>query len=169
MLLSFVYGLIGIILLTAFCVIGAFLAPQEAYWFMTPYAKNILEESGIDRKFTRKSAVRLTVLIVITGGLFVWTIITAGRQGVTSGMNFWQLSLRFLIFFWMVSIFDAVVLDWWMFTKTKLFGIWLKAQTGKEPKVWTVDPQWDGKEIHKLLLEIAASALLAWLFLKVMK
>jgi hypothetical protein len=56
-----------------------------------------------------------------------------------------------------------------LFTKTKLFGIWLRAQTGKEPKVWSVDPQWDGKEIHKLLLEIAASALLAWLFLKVMK
>ena len=169
MLLSFLYGLIGIVLLTAFCVIGAFIAPQEAYWFMTPYAKSILEKSGIDRKFTRKSAVRITALIVIIGVLFVWTIISAGRQGVTSGMNFWQLSLRFLIFFWMVSIFDAVVLDWWMFTKTKLFGVWLRVQTGNEPKVWSVDPQWDGKEIHKLLLEIVASAILAWIFLKVMK
>lgn len=169
MLLSFLYGLIGIVLLTAFCVIGAFIAPQEAYWFMTPYAKGILEESGIDRKFTRKSAVRITALIVITGGLFVWTIISAGRQGVTSGMNFWQLSLRFLIFFWMVSIFDAVVLDWWMFTRTKMFGVWLRIQTGNEPKVWSIDPQWDGKEIHKLLLEVVVSAILAWIFLKVMK
>ena len=169
MLLSFLYGIIGIILLTAFCVIGAFIAPQEAYWFMTPYAKSILEESGIDRKFTRKSAVRITILIVIVGILFIWTIISAGRRGVTSGMSFWQLSMRFLIFFWMVSIFDAVVLDWWMFTKTKLFGVWLKVQTGNEPKVWKVDPQWDGKEIHKLLLEVVVSAALAWIFLKVLK
>ena len=77
MLLSFLYGLIGIVLLTAFCVIGAFIAPQEAYWFMTPYAKNILEESGIDKKFTRKSAVRITLLIVIICVLFVWTTVTS--------------------------------------------------------------------------------------------
>ncbi len=169
MLFSFLYGLIGIVLLTAFCVIGAFIAPQVAYWFMTPYAKSILEQSGIERKFSRKSAVRLTVLIVIISVLFLWTIISAGRQGVTSGMSFWQLGLRFLLFFWMVSIFDAVVLDWWMFTKTKMFGVWLRVQTGNEPKVSKVDPQWDGKEIHKLLLEIVVSAALAWVFLKVMK
>lgn len=35
MLLSVLLGLIGIALLTAFCLIGAFLVPQNAYWFMT--------------------------------------------------------------------------------------------------------------------------------------
>ena len=39
MLLSFLYGLIGIIILTSFCVIGAFITPPMAYWFMTPKAK----------------------------------------------------------------------------------------------------------------------------------
>ena len=82
-------------------------------------------------------------------------------------MDFWQLMLRFVIFFWMISIFDAVVLDWWMFTKTRGFGILIKQKTGKEPTVWSVEPQWDGKEIHKLIIEVAVSALLAWAFLKI--
>ena len=82
-------------------------------------------------------------------------------------MNLLQLSVRYLIIFWMTSIFDAVILDWWMFTRTKLFGIWLQKQTGTVPMEWSVDPQWDGKEIHKLLLEIVASVALAWISLKV--
>ena len=82
-------------------------------------------------------------------------------------MDFWQLGFRFLILFWMTSIFDAVVLDWWMFTRTDLFGIWLKKKTGRTPEVWRVDPQWDGKEIHKLIIEVFVSAILAWIFLKV--
>ena len=47
MLLNFLYGLIGIILLTAFCLIGAFSAPQIAYWCMTPKAKALLEEHWV--------------------------------------------------------------------------------------------------------------------------
>ena len=167
MLLSFVYGLIGIILLTAFCLIGAFSAPQVAYWCMTPSAKKLLEEHGISRKFSLKGKISLTVLTTIIIVLYVLTIISAGKQGMTSGMNFRQLMLRFVIFFWMISIFDAVVLDWWMFTKTKIFGILIKQKTGKTPAVWSVEPQWDGKEIHKLIIEVAVSALLAWIFMKV--
>ena len=58
---------------------------------------------------------------------------------MASGMDFWQLGFRFLILFWMTSIFDAVVLDWWMFTRTDLFGIWLMmyddpVHTGKFPR-----------------------------------
>ena len=167
MLLSFVYGLIGVILLTAFCLIGAFSAPQVAYWCMTPSAKKLLEEHGISRKFSLKGKVSLAMLTAIICVLYVLTIISAGKQGVTSGMNFRQLMLRFVIFFWMISIFDAVVLDWWMFTKTRIFGILIKQKTGKTPKVWSVEPQWDGKEIHKLIIEVAVSALLAWIFMKV--
>ena len=87
-------------------------------------------------------------------------------QGVKSGMNLWRLSLRFLIFFWMLSIYDAVVLDWWMFSKTDMFGIWMEKQTGKISPVMRVEPQWDGKEIHKLIGEIILSIVLAWIFLK---
>ena len=166
MLLSILYGLIGIAILTAFCIIGAFIAPPMAYWFMTPKAKRIMEESGISKKFTKKQAASLTVLIVIACVLFLWLIVYAGKQGVTDGMTLLQLSIRYLIVFWMTSIFDAAVLDWWMFTRTRLFGVWLQKQTGTAPAVWSVDPQWDGKEIHKLLLEIAASVLLAWICLK---
>lgn len=166
MLLSVLYGLIGIMLLTAFCLIGAFLVPQNAYWFMTPKAVSVLEEAGIDRKFRLKDKIIIGFLIAVTGIGFILTVIFAGKQGVACGMDCLQLSLRFVIFFWMVSIFDAIVLDWWMFTKTDMFGFWLKAKTGKEPKVWRVDPQWDGKEIHKLVLEVVASMILAWIFLK---
>lgn len=166
MLLNFVYGLIGIVLLTAYCLIGAFAAPPMAYWFMTPKAKSILEESGISRKFSLKEAISLTILIIVVCVLFLWLIINAGMQGASSGMSLLQLSLRYLILFWMTSVFDAVVLDWWMFTRTKLFGIWLQKQTGNAPLAWSVDPQWDGKEIYKLLLEILASVALAWIFLK---
>ncbi|MCR4760144.1 MAG: hypothetical protein K5705_07760 [Oscillospiraceae bacterium] len=167
LLLNFVYGLIGIILLTAFCLIGAFSAPQVAYWCMTPKAKKLLEEYGISRKFSLKGKILLAILTVIIGILYVITIVCAGKQGVASGMDFWQLALRFVIFFWMISIFDAVALDWWMFTKTKIFGILIKMKTGKTPAVWSVEPQWDGKEIHRLIIEVIVSAVLAWLFLKV--
>ena len=166
MLLNFVYGLIGIILLTSFCLIGAFSAPQVAYWCMTQSAKKLLEEHGISRKFSKKGKISLALLTVIISVLYVITIVYAGKQGVSSGMNFRQLTLRFVIFFWMISIFDAVVLDWWMFTRTKIFGILIKQKTGKEPTVWSVEPQWDGKEIHKLIIEVAVSALLSWFFLK---
>ena len=167
MLLSFLYGLIGVVLLTAFCLIGAFSAPQVAYWCMTPSAKKLLEEHGISHKFSLKGKISLAVLTSVIGVLYAVTIISAGKQGVNSGMNFWQLTLRFVIFFWMISIFDAVVLDWWMFTKTKIFGILIRKETGKDPTVWSVEPQWDGKEMYKLIAEIAVSALLAWIFLKV--
>ena len=60
---------------------------------------------------------------------------------------------------------DAVVLDWWMFTKTRIFGILIRQKTGKTPTVWSVEPQWDGKEIPKLITEVAVSAVLAWIFL----
>ena len=169
MLLNFLYGLIGIILLTAFCLISAFSAPQVAYWCMTPKAKALLEEHGISRKFTLKGKISLTVLTAIIGVLYIVTIISAGKQGVVSGMSFGQLTLRFVIFFWMISIFDAVVLDWWMFTKTKIFGILIKQKTGRTPTVWSVEPQWDGKEIPKLLIEVAVSAVLALIFLKIFK
>ena len=169
MLLSFLYGLIGIILLTAYCLIGAFAVPQIAYWTMTPNAQKLLEEYGISRKFNLKGKISFAILTAVICALYLITIISAGKQGVNSGMNFWQLSIRFVIFFWMISIFDAVVLDWWMFTKTRIFGILLKQKTGKTPSVWSVEPQWDGKEIHKLIIEVFVSAALAWILLKVMK
>ena len=61
----------------------------------------------------------------------------------------------------------TVVLDWWMFTKTDIFGILIKKKTGKTPDVWRVEPQWDGKEIYKLMIEVVASAILAWIFMKI--
>ena len=120
MLLSLLYGLIGILLLTAFCLAGAFLVPQDAYWFMTPSAVEQLEKYGIPRELI-----------------------------------------------WMTSIFDAIVLDWWMFTKTDIFGILIKTKTGKTPDVMRVDPQWDGYEVHKLIVEIVISVILALIFIKV--
>ena len=152
MLLSVLFGLIGIALLTAFCLIGAFLVPQNAYWFMTPKAIKILEESGVGRKFSLRDKIILSILMAITGGGMIATIILAGKQGVASGMSFVELSLRFVIFFW---------------TKTDMFGRWLKKKTGKAPMAWRVDPQWDGKEIHKLIIEAVVSMALAWIFLKV--
>ena len=47
---DFLFGFIGIITLTAFCLPGAFLVPQIAYWFMTPYACGLLEQYGIKKK-----------------------------------------------------------------------------------------------------------------------
>lgn len=44
------YGIIGIFILTAYCIPGAFLVPKIAYWVMTPYAIELLEKSGIERK-----------------------------------------------------------------------------------------------------------------------
>lgn len=167
MLLSFLYGLIGIVLLVAFCLIGAFLVPQNAYWFMTPKAKELLEKYGVPRELKLKDKIIIGLLALITGSGFIVTIIVAGKQGVASGMNFWQIALRFVIFFWMVSIFDAIVLDWWMFTKTDIFGVLIEKKTGKEPDVRRVEPQWDGKEIHKLVIEVVVSAILAWIFIKV--
>ena len=123
MLLNFVYGLIGVALLTAFCLIVPYVAPQAAYWTMTPKVKELMEKSGVSKKLEGKNVIGLIILsVVIFFGAAV-VIICAGKQGVESGMNLFQLSVRFVIFWWMVSIFDAVVLDWWMFTKTKVFGI----------------------------------------------
>ena len=163
---DFLFGFIGIIVLTAFCLPGAFMVPSIAYWFMTPYACGILKEYGIKKKMSRKDIVKIALLITVAGVLFIATVFIAGIQGVNSGMGLWRLSLRFLIFFWMVSIFDAVVLDWWMFTKTDIFGVLIKKKTGKTPEVTRVDPQWDGKEFLKLALEVVISVVLAWLFIK---
>lgn len=167
MLLSLLYGLIGILLLTAFCLAGAFLVPQDAYWFMTPSAVEQLEKYGIPRELKLKDKIIIGTLMLIVGAGYIATIIIAGKQGIDSGMNFWQLSLRFVIIFWMTSIFDAVVLDWWMFTKTDIFGILIKTKTGKTPDVMRVDPQWDGYEIHKLIGEVVISVIVALIFIKV--
>jgi len=129
--------------------------------------KKLLEEHGISRKFSRNGKISLAVLTVIIGVLYIITIISAGRQGVAAGMDFRQLTFRFVIFFWMISIFDAVVLDWWMFTRTRIFGILIRQKTGRTPAVWSVEPQWDGKEIPKLIIEVAFSAVLAWFFLRI--
>ena len=169
MLLSFIYGLIGIVLLTAFCLPGAFLVPQNAYWFMTPSAVEQLEKNGIPRELKLKDKIIISSLMLIVGVGYIVTIIIAGKQGVSSGMNLWQLSLRFVIIFCMTSIFDAVVLDWWMFTKTDIFGILIKKKTGKTPDVMRVDPQWDGYEIHKLIGEVVISVIIALIFIKVCK
>ena len=169
MLFSFLYGLIGIVLLTAFCLPGAFLVPQDAYWFMTPSAVEQLEKYGIPRELKLKDKIIIASLILIVGAGYIATIIIAGRQGVYSGMNLWQLSLRFTIIFWMTSIFDAIVLDWWMFTKTDIFGILIKTKTGKTPDVMRVDPQWDGYEIPKLIGEVVISVIIAFIFMKVCK
>lgn len=163
---DFLFGFIGILTLTAFCLPGAFLVPQIAYWFMTPYARGLLEQYGIKKKMNRRDIVVITLLMVIAGAVLISTIFFAGIQGVNAGMGLLRLSLRFLIFFWMVSIFDAVVLDWWMFTKTDIFGVLIKKKTGKKPDVMRVDPQWDGKEFSKLALEIVVSVVLAWLFIR---
>ena len=37
MFIDFLYGIIGIFILTAYCIPGAFLVPKIAYWVMTPY------------------------------------------------------------------------------------------------------------------------------------
>ena len=166
MLLDFLFGIVGIVILTAYCLPGAFMVPQIAYWFMTPYATKILEEYGIDRKMSKKDIVKVTLLTLIAGVLFIATIIYAGIQGVDSGMSIWRLAIRFLIFFWMVSIFDAVVLDWWMFTKTDIFGLLIKTKTGRTPDNMRVDPQWDGKEFLKLFLEVIISVVLSWIFIQ---
>ena len=163
---DFLFGFIGILTLTAFCLPGAFLVPQIAYWVMTPYARGLLEQYGIKKKMNRRDIVVITLLIVIAGAVFISTIFIAGIQGVNAGMGLLRLSLRFLIFFWMVTIFDAVVLDWWMFTKTDIFGVLIKKKTGKKPDIMRVDPQWDGKEFLKLALEIIVSVVLAWLFIR---
>ncbi|MCR5227918.1 MAG: hypothetical protein K6E27_11950 [Eubacterium sp.] len=169
MLLSFIYGLVGIVLLIVFCLPGAFLVPQNAYWFMTPSAVEQLEKNDIPRELKLKDKIIIGSLMLIVGACYIVTIIIAGKQGVSSGMNLWQLSLRFVIIFWMTSIFDAVVLDWWMFTKTDIFGILIKTKTGKTPDVMRVDPQWDGYEIHKLIGEAVISVIIALIFIKVCK
>ena len=109
MLLSFLYGLIGIILLTAYCLIGAFAVPQIAYWTMTPNAQKLLEEYGISRKFNLKGKISFAILTAVICALYLITIISAGKQGVNSGMNFLQLSIRFVIFFWMTSMYLVIV------------------------------------------------------------
>ncbi|SEG11655.1 hypothetical protein SAMN04487934_10832 [Eubacterium ruminantium] len=136
---NFIFGLIGIALLTVFCLIGAFLVPQNAYWFMTPSAVDLLEKYGIPRELKQKDKITIGLLMLIVGVGYIVTIIIAGKQGVASSMNLWQLSLRFVIMFWMTSIFDAIVLDWWMFTKTDIFGILIKTKTGKTPDVMRVE------------------------------
>ena len=166
MFIDFLYGIIGIFILTVYCIPGAFLVPKIAYWFMTPYALELLEKSEIERKMNIKDKAIVAIITLAAGVLFILTIIFAGKQGVDSGMGVWRLSLRFLIFFWMISIYDAVVLDWWMFTKTDIFGLLIKAKTGKTPDVMRVDPQWDGKEVLKLILELIFSIVLAWIFIK---
>lgn len=85
-LLSFLYGLISIILLTAYCLIGAFAAPQVAYWTMTPNAKKLLEEHGISRKFSVKGKISLAILTAVICSLYLITIISAGKQGVKSSI-----------------------------------------------------------------------------------
>ena len=86
-----------------------------------------------------KDVVKIALLTLMAGALFITTIFYAGIQGADSGMSIWRLGLRFLIFCWMVSIFDAVVLDWWMFTKTDIFGLLIKLKTGKKPGIMRVD------------------------------
>ena len=54
MLYDFLFGIIGILALTVSWLPGAFMVPQIAYWFMTPYATKILEEYGIERKMKGK-------------------------------------------------------------------------------------------------------------------
>jgi len=66
-----------------------------------------------------------------------------------------------------LTLFDAIVLDWWMFTKTNIFGVLIKKKTGETPEVWRVDPQWDGKEMLKLIIEIFVSVILAFVFIKI--
>ena len=60
----------------------------------------------------------------------------------------------------MTSIFDAIVLDWWMFTKTDIFGILIKTKTGKTPDVMRVEPQWCSrfpeKKISKMRDQLSA-------------
>lgn len=53
-----------------------------------------------------------------------------------------------------------------MFTKTDIFGLLIKLKTGKKPDIMRVDPQWDGKELLKLVLEAIISVVLAWVFIK---
>lgn len=43
-------------------------------------------------------------------------------------------------------------------------GLLIKAKTGKTPDVMRVDPQWDGKEVLKLILELIFSIILAWIY-----
>ena len=140
----------------------------EFYPFVSVHESiyRVLEEYGIERKMRGKDVAKIVILTIVAGALFIATIIYAGIQGADSGMSIWRLGLRFLIFFWMVSIFDAVVLDWWMFTKTDIFGILIKKKTGRMPDVMRVDPQWDGKEFLKLFLEVIISVVLAWVFIK---
>lgn len=71
------------------------------------------------------------------------------------------------MFIWMTSIFDAIVLDWWMFTKTDIFGILILKKTGIKPDIMRVDAQWDGYEIPKLFIEAVLSVILAFIFIKV--
>lgn len=66
----------------------------------------------------------------------------------------------------MVSIFDAVVLDWRMFTKTDIFGLLIKIKTRKKADIMRVDPQWDEKEFLKLFFEAIISVVLAWIFIQ---
>ena len=75
MLLSVLFGLIGIVLLTAFCLIGAFLVPQNAYWFMTPKAIKILEDAGISRKLGGRAKIIIGALITLT---LAWLFLKVG-------------------------------------------------------------------------------------------
>lgn len=97
----------------------------------------------------------------------IWVHRDHCSNGILFARCFYGPADRILVYDWMVSIFDAVVLDWWMFTKTDIFGILIKKKTGRMPDVMRVDPQWDGKEFLKLFLEVIISVVLAWIFIKV--
>ena len=88
MLYDFLFGIIGILTLTVYCLPGAFMVPQIAYWFMTPYATKILEEYGIERKMRGKDVVKIALLTLIAGALFVTIIIYAGIQGGGFGYGY---------------------------------------------------------------------------------
>ena len=58
----------------------------------------------------------------ILGVLFAIGIpVYAGYEGICRGYGFWEIFLRYMIILFGFKLFDVVVLDWWLITKTQFF------------------------------------------------
>ena len=161
MLMTILFTILLIAVLTVFCALLAFIAPGLSKTLMTEKAREAAQIPDPDKN----QKIRGYTLYALAGLTFVGVLIWAGIDGVRSQMTWWMLWLRFFIMFLTLELYDDIFLDWFIFTKSGFFGYWVRKITGRELPEKNTEPQWDGKEKKKLIMVPVGTLILALIFI----
>ena len=118
MLLSFAQLGILLVLAVAIMAVGVKLLVKKFVVFAPKDIRDIIRSRPDDPRWLTTLGYKLMIILLIcVAALLFW----AGKDAIDNGYGFWMIFARFMILLEGYKLFDMIVFDWLLLTKSNIF------------------------------------------------